>query len=162
MKKNILLLITQSSLHAQEEKKVLEYIKNHQLEEYIELLGYLDFDDLPKYYSMADISLYTGIGSGASCASLFVLECMSCETPGIRTNHTIDEIEHNVSGFLFEPHDNQVLDKYVVELLNNDSLRKLFAKAARQKILKQYSWESVTKRIQQAIESTDKALIKHR
>ena len=45
-------------------------------------------------------ALITGITWQNGC--LFVLECMACQTPVIRTNDSDEEIEHEKTGFLFE------------------------------------------------------------
>ncbi len=149
------LLITWSSENKKETAKLRKYIKNHSLEDNIELSGHIDHEDLPYYYSLADVSLYTGIGHGASAASLFVLECMACQTPGIRTNFTTDEIEHNVTGFLYCPGDEENLKKYLIELLTNDSLREKFGQIARQRVLAKYNWDLVAECMIETIKSTE-------
>lgn len=137
------LLITCTIEDKNEIEELTKYIKTNSLEDHIEILGHLSEEDLVYYYSLADVSLYVGIGRGASAASLFVLECMACGTPGVRTNFTHDEIEHGVSGFLYRPGDDEALNRYLIELLSNDPLRERFGHAARQRVVEQYQWDSV-------------------
>lgn len=153
------LLITQSSENRDEIDKMNRYIVQKGLGDHIELVDYLSHDDLPFYYSLADISLYTGIGRGASAASLFVLECMACETPGIRTRFTEDEITHDESGFLYTPGDTRQLQEYLVRLLRDDAMRKRFGRSAREKVVREYSWDSVSKRFLTFMEKKNKSTV---
>jgi glycosyltransferase involved in cell wall biosynthesis len=116
------------------------------LAEHVEVLGRVSHEDLPHYYARADASLYTGIGKGASAASLFVLECMACATPGVRTHFTQDEIQHEVSGFLYDPNDEAALQRDLKTLLSDDALRARFGEAARKHVVESYSWDEVAAR----------------
>lgn len=147
------LLITWSSENPPVLRRMRDYVHRHGLRDHVEFVGCLDHDLLPYYYSLADISLYTGIGRGASAASLFVLECMACETPGVRTDFTNDEIEHGVTGFLYRAGDQESLLRYLKQILKDDTLRQQFGKEARQKVLARYQWDAVAKRFLSAIES---------
>ena len=153
------LLITQSSENRDEIDKLNRYIAQKGLGDHVELVGYLSHEDLPFYYSLADISLYTGIGRGASAASLFVLECMACETPGIRTRFTEDEIIHDVSGFLYTPGNTRQLQEYLIRLLRDDDMRKRFGKAGREKVVRDYSWDAVSNRFLTFIENKKKSTV---
>ena len=142
-REDIVLLITEISDGWDDKHKSLKIIKEKNLKNII-LLGTVSYDMLPKYYSLADIAIYSGIGSGASAASLFVLECMACQTPVIRTNDSDEEIEHEKTGFLFEKNDKESFKKYVIKLLNDDKLREKFGLEAESFILEKYSWKKVT------------------
>jgi len=145
------LLITQSFVNRAETARLRKYIKDRHLKNHIELVGYVDHHELPCYYSVADVALYTGIGSGASAASLFVLECMACGTPAVRTDFTKEEVEHNISGFLYKAGDTKSLKKYLLALLRDDKLRNKFSPAARRKIIDVYNWDSVAQRMLKTI-----------
>ena len=100
---NCILLITHTLENKKAIRRLLNTIKNLHMEKNVQIIGFADINDLPFYYSLADVCVYTGIGSGASCNSLFVLESMACETPVVRTNFTHDEVIHGESGYLFDP-----------------------------------------------------------
>ena len=140
---NVQLLITEVKTEGKERDLILKKIKENKLDN-IELCGFVAIENLPAYYSLANIGVYTGIGQGASAASLFVLECMACQTPVVRTNDTNEEVEHNKSGFLFDKDDSQGFQKYVCDLLDNTSKQEEFAKFARERIIEKYSWKKVS------------------
>ncbi|MCM8774750.1 MAG: glycosyltransferase family 4 protein [Candidatus Omnitrophica bacterium] len=149
---NLKLLITWSFENARELARLKRYVQDHDLNDHIEFVGHVSHNDLPYYYSLADVSLYTGIGRGASAASLFVLECMACGTPGVRTDFTADEIVHELTGFLYRAGDTRSLEKYLTELLTNDPLRKKFGEEARKQVLLRYNWDRVVDRILEILE----------
>jgi len=137
-----ILLITEVITTGKERDLALKKIKEHNLN--VILCGFVSQEMLPKYYSLADVAVYAGIGQGASSASLFVLECMSCETSVIRTNDTNEEVQHNKTGYLFEASDTVNFQKYLLELLTDASLREKFGKNGRQFIEENYSWKKVS------------------
>jgi len=145
--KDSLLLITEVFTTGKERDIAIKKIKEHNLN--VILCGFVPQEMLPKFYSIADIAVYAGIGQGASAASLFVLECMACETPVIRTNDTNEEVEHEKTGYLFEAEDTVNFQKYVLDLLSDESLREKFGKSARQFIEENYSWKKVSEIFEQ-------------
>jgi glycosyltransferase involved in cell wall biosynthesis len=125
------------------------------LDDHVEFVGHLSHEDLPCYYALADVSLYTGIGRGASAASLFVLECMGCGTPGVRTHFTEEEVEDGVSGFLFDPGDTDALRRHLTRLLTDERLRRSFSQAARARILDRFTWDAVADRVLHGLEQLE-------
>ena len=105
--------------------ELIRYTKN------IELCGFIDSELLPSYYSTADLAAYVGIGEGASAASLFVLECLACETPVIRTDHTDEEVIHGETGYLFAQDDEEGFQKCIIDLCKNKKLRNEMGKYGR-------------------------------
>jgi len=140
---DLVLLVTEVIEKGHERNKVIKKIKDKNIKN-IKLCGQVPFKILPKYYATADIGIYTGVGEGASAASLFVLECMASETPVIRTNGTNDEVQHNENGFLFEANNSNEFQNMLIKLLDNESIRKQFGENARKYIIKNYSWKKVS------------------
>ncbi len=145
------LLITCSFADPRGVKMLEREIRARRLGDHVEFVGFVPHDQLPDYYSLADVFLYTGIGRGAGATSLFVLECMACGTPGVRTNFTGDEIEHGVSGFLYDPDDRRSLDRHLLELLRQDALRERFGQAARRRVVERYSWDATAERLRKTL-----------
>lgn len=141
-KEDSILLITEVQTKGTERELAIKKIKSMKTEN-IKLCGFVSVDMIPAYYSLADLAIYTGIGQGASAASLFVLECMACETPVVRTNDTDEEVEHGKTGFLFEKNDSDSFQKYVLKLLEDEHLNNEFAVTARRFIEEKYSWKKV-------------------
>jgi glycosyltransferase involved in cell wall biosynthesis len=144
---SVLLLITCSHDDQRRIADLRAELRQRGLSEHVEVLGRVSHEDLPHYYARADASLYTGVGKGASAASLFVLECMACGTPGVRTHFTADEIEHDRSGFLFDPADDRALHDALRTLLTDDALRQRYGEAARRRVVESYSWDRVAERV---------------
>ena len=142
--KNVILLITEVKQQGTEKDQTLKKIQDHNLKNVI-ICGFIPQEKLPSYYSLANFAVYCGVGQGASAASLFVLECMACETPVIRTNDTLEEVEHQKSGFLFTSNNKNEFQQYVVKLLEDENLQSTFGKNARDSIIERYSWEKVAK-----------------
>ncbi len=144
---NSLLLIT----HVFENKKVikdlLNKIKRLGVERNVQVVGFVSIDDLPFYYSLADVCVYTGIGSGTSCNSLFVLESMACETPVVRTNFTNDEVVHGLSGYLFDPYNQHEMIEYIAKILSDSENARSMGVHARERVKSMYNWDSVVKKI---------------
>jgi glycosyltransferase involved in cell wall biosynthesis len=140
------LLITCSQDLPSEMARLQAEIDSRGVREHVEILGHVEHADLPHYYALADVSLYTGVGRGASAASLFVLECMAAGTPGVRTNFTNDEVQNGISGFLVPPDDRAAVRDALVAILTNDELRARFAAAARRHVVERYSWDQVAAR----------------
>lgn len=138
-----LLLVTHSQEDRSEQKTMKNFIRENGLENNVRLLGFVDYDDLPGYYSLARTAVYPGIGAGASACSLFVLECMACETPCVRTNTSTEETVDGQSGYLFEPDDEKAMQDAILKLLADEPLAHVMGKNARQAALKKYTWDSV-------------------
>jgi len=138
---NSILLIMEANLQGTERDKVIKKIKEKNITN-VELCGFIPEDKLPAYYSLADVTVYCGIGEGAGSASYIVLESMACETPVLRTNLTHDEVEHKKTGFLFEPNNTNEFKIYLQKLLDNPNLALEFGKAGRNFIIKYRSWKN--------------------
>ncbi|MBI3306663.1 MAG: glycosyltransferase family 4 protein [Candidatus Omnitrophica bacterium] len=147
---NAALLITHSQDDAAEKQRMEKYIHEQSLDQHVEFLEFLDYAVLPQYYSLADIAVYSGIGDGAAASSYFVLECMACETPCVRTNTTTEEIIDNYSGYLFQPNDRREMEEKIIKLLTDKELSSKMGKNARKTVLDRYNWNLVTQNFLQA------------
>ena len=137
---DVILLITEIKGHGSERNSAIKKIKNNKICN-IELCGLISGDLLPAYYSLADVTVYCGMGEGAGSASYVVLESMSCETPVIRTDLTHDEVEHEKTGFLYEKNDIINFKKYLIMLLNDTVLATRFGIEGRKFVIKNRSWK---------------------
>lgn len=140
---DLILLITEVKTSGNERKIALRKIQKSNLR--IELCDLVPEKLLPAYMSIADIGIYPGVAYKNSSASQWVLECMSCGTPVIRTNNTDEEVVHNKNGFLFDISKPKEFQEYVKKLLNDNSLRINFSENARNFILENRTWEITTK-----------------
>ena len=141
---NAVLLIMEVKTVGVEREKAIKKIDDKKIKN-IELCGSVPEHLLPAYYSLADVCVYVGIGEGAAAASYIVLESMACETPVIRTNYSLEEVEDGKTGYLFEKDDKESFKKYVIEFLTNPKLKLEFGKAGRNFIQENRSWEKFAK-----------------
>jgi glycosyltransferase involved in cell wall biosynthesis len=87
---------------------------------------------------------------------LIPLEAMACGTPVIAVDEGgyKESIAENITGFLI-PRDSNKLHKKIKEILGNDRLRSNMAKAAREYILKNWTWDKSVQRLLQIIKNFD-------
>lgn len=138
---NIKLLITEVKSTGSERDLAIKKIKKYNLD--IELCGFVPEKLLPSYYSIADIGVYSGVAFKNSAASLWVLECMACGTPVVRTNNTNSEVTHGESGFLFDIEKPLDFQNYVIKLFNDNKLRDEFGQNAIKFISNHRSWTKI-------------------
>lgn len=121
--------------------------------ERVEFLGFLPFDDLPRYYSLADVLLHTATAghSGATTMALPVKEALACGTPAVRSRSTDEDVEDGISGYLVDPVDTRTAGSRVAELLSDRALSRRLGEAGRRKIVRLYRWERVVDVVETAI-----------
>ena len=124
------------------------------------VLGWVQYELLPYYYSLADLVIYCGTsdGSGASAVSLFVIEAMACGTPCLRSNDSKTEVLDGINGELFNPLDHSEFIGKCISLLVNQDLLDLYASKCRSYVENKYSWDNAAKIVYDNLES-DKLLV---
>ncbi len=112
----------------------------------ISMLNSIEHSELIKYYHIAQIFVLPTYYEGLPNA---VLEAMACELPVIASNVSgiPEQIEDNVTGFMVPPGDVQCFYKKIVELLDSPDKRTTLGKNARKKVLENFTWNLVAKRI---------------
>lgn len=104
--------------------------------------GRISADDLRQYYSAADVCV---VPSHYEPFGLVAIESMACETPVVASDvgglgYTV---QHRETGLLVPPEDVDELARAIDELLENDDLRAALGKRGRERVVSQFSWESV-------------------
>jgi len=150
---NLKLLVTHTVEDRKGIQKMIQLAHQMGVDSYLEMVGFVAIEKLPLYYSLADVAVYPGVGSGASAASLFVLEAMACETPVVRTSDSVEEVIDGESGLLFHPQDMEGMVRKIVHLLKDDDLRKRMGSMARERIKDVYNWESVNRIFREEVAS---------
>jgi len=104
------------------------------------------------YLSIMDIYLSTSEFEGLPIA---MLEAMSCEVPVVATSAGgIGEmVQHGIQGFLTGIDDYEGLVDYAVQLLEDPELHSQFAKAARARVVDQFSMNRMVKELEGVYES---------
>jgi glycosyltransferase involved in cell wall biosynthesis len=116
-------------------------------------IGYVRDDEMPVYYSLADIFVLPSLLEGFGFP---LVEAMACETPVISTNvGAIPEILGNC-GIIVPPQDPTLLAEKIDTLLLNERSRKVLQKRSRQWVVDHFS-ESVM--IRKTISFYEKLLV---
>ena len=108
----------------------------------IYFLGFISDNELPIYYSMADIFVnYSNAGEGFG---LTLIEAIACGTPVICSSLSAFREVLQDNAFFIPPNTPSILAKEMIKLIKNEELRTNLVKKA-QTYIKRYSWESVGK-----------------
>lgn len=122
-------------------------------DERILYMDYVAAEDLPFFYSCADLFVYPSLREGFGIPPL---EAMACGTPVISSNKgSLPEVVGN-AGILFDPEDSENLSELVLMVLNNEGLRKEMIENGLSHV-KKFSWEKTAKAI---LKSCERALSK--
>lgn len=133
------------------EKQYHMWKKEHQD---ISFVGYISEEQLPYYYSMADI--FVNYSSSSEGFGLTPLEALACGTPTICSS--IDVFKEILGDFalLIPPQDSKSLANSIIKILNSKELSNKLVQNGK-KVLAKYSWEAVINRLEKIynIFSTD-------
>ena len=109
-------------------------------------IGYISYDELPRYYRTADIFCAPAI-SGESFG-IILLEAMAMGKPIVASN--IDGyasvVTDGAEGLLVPPKDEKALSQALISLMNDESLRQQMGAKGKVKAL-DYSWQQVAQRV---------------
>ena len=120
----------------------------------VDYLGFVSYDDLPRYYALADVLLQTGtsVNSGATSMSLPVKEALACGTAVIRSHATDEDVEDGISGYLVDPADTRTTGARLGELLRDPAMAAAFGRAGHERVAALYRWEKVVDAVCVAID----------
>ena len=130
-----------------EEKDTYEkYIRNHQLEEYVELLGRRH--DIPQILKSSDIFILPSLNEAFG---LVLLEAMIAKLPIVATNNGgIPEIiEDGKNGILVPPKDSEMIAKAIQKLLASASIRKTIGEKNYTDVRKRFEVKDMVKKTEE-------------
>jgi len=126
---------------------VPKWIDKFNLNDRITFTGKIPLDKLVKLYAQTQIalcpSLYEGFGFPAA-------EAMACELPVIAaTGGALPEVvgQHMKTGILVPPRDPYALAEAIDYLIEHPQVRERIGKAARERVLKTFTWENAAKQM---------------
>jgi glycosyltransferase involved in cell wall biosynthesis len=123
-----------------EKDELISHISRLQLEEYVQLCGFLDDDSLLKFYQSSDIFVFPSLKEGFG---FVLLEAMACGIPVISTNVSAMPEVVGDSGILVNPRDPEDLSKKIIFLLENEDQRKVLSQKSLDRIKNHFSWERI-------------------
>lgn len=131
------------------EEHILEdlkaYVKETGVEEYIEFLGQVN--NMDEFYNNIDIFILPSIQPEPF--GLVVIEAMEKELPVVATDHggPTEIIDNKINGYLVGYENSSEMSKQVLELINDDNLRKKIGKKAKEKRNKMFNIEKYVENI---------------
>jgi glycosyltransferase involved in cell wall biosynthesis len=154
-RKNVKLLITSTQPNSSEKRKYEKLVQKLKLDDYVEFLGMISYEELPFYYSAARCYLSCSLDEmlGTTSSNLPVKEALACGVPAIRANITREDVEDGKSGFLLNPNNTQQVAKKVLYLLSHPQKAHQMGLVGRKKIVKLYTWKRVASTIAQSLTS---------
>jgi len=109
-------------------------------------VGYVDYEDLPRYYKTADI--FCAPATDRESFGIILLEAMAVGKPIVCSNIEgyASVVTHGAEGLLTPPRDEKGLAQALITLMSDESLRQQLGAKGRLKAL-EYDWELVTQKV---------------
>lgn len=130
------------------EKKhsLIQLSKKLNIDDHVKFLG--NRDDIPDILSMMDVfvlpSLWEGLGRSLTEAMYFGIPVVATQVEGVP-----ELVEHGRTGYLIQPRDCEALSEYVVQLLDDKTLRKRMGQLGKQKVTEDFSADRMVAQIDQ-------------
>ena len=134
------------------EKQTQAWVKKLKVEEHVIFAGRVQNEQLPQYYSAADIFVMSSTYENFPNA---ILEAMSCELPVVATKvgGIPMQIKEGINGFLVESGNVEQFKKKLIFLLDNEFLAKEIGERNRQEVKEKYSWLESAKKLKAIYDS---------
>lgn len=116
---------------------IAEWIANNNLDDCIHLLGKVDYADMPKYYTEADVFCMTSMYEAGPRT---MLEAMACECPVISTD--LDHLKPIIPlcGVMVPTRDYHAIATGLEKIMKNSDIAKELGRRGREIIVEKYSW----------------------
>jgi glycosyltransferase involved in cell wall biosynthesis len=113
------------------------------LARHVTFSGPLPYSHLVNRYCEAEAFVFPSV-----CHEAFgmpIIEAMACQVPVVatRSGGITEIVENSKTGLLVERGDVAALAEAIMLLLENDDLRRLLGRMARQSVLERFSWEQI-------------------
>ncbi|OVE67768.1 hypothetical protein CCS79_12490 [Clostridium diolis] len=110
--------------------KLKHYTRELEMESKVNFTGFLQREELKKYYSSSSLFVLPTLGD---CYGLVILEAMCASLPviaSIYADGAKDLIEEGKNGYIIDPYDTENFTKIIEELMNNNNLLEYLSKNA--------------------------------
>ena len=131
-----------------DENKLKKLVKDLKIEDKVIFMGHVQYNDLPKYYSMANVFVRPSLSEGLG--NVF-LEAMACGVPVIGTpvGGIPDFLKDRETGLFCQVRNPQNIAERVKELLSNDGLRRIIISNGQKLVKEKYSWSKISQQMEQ-------------
>jgi glycosyltransferase involved in cell wall biosynthesis len=143
----------------EEEKHIKSLVSSLQLENHVDLVGYVPKDNLPDFYNRADVFVLPSISESFGQV---LLEAMSSGLPIIasRVGGIPETVKHGVGGLLIEPENSGAIVAAVRTLAKDKALRTSMAAHNLKLATQSFQWSTVAQQYEKlfsdAIEESSK------
>ena len=129
-----------------------EDIVDNRLQERIRAIGRVDQNKIVELYRNATIFVFPSYYEGLPGS---LLEAMSCELPIVATEvpGNVELITHDVNGILIPPKNSNALSSSILVLLDQTEKCERLGIKAREKVKKEFTWDSILSKIIDCYES---------
>jgi len=126
-------------------KKYERQVRRSSLEDVV-FVGYVSYDELPRYYKTAQV--FCSPATGRESFGIVLLEAMAVGKPVVASNIEgyASVITHGVDGLLVPPKDEEMLAQALISLMTDESYRQQMGARGILKA-KEYSWEHIAQRV---------------
>jgi len=126
-------------------RKYEKQVRRDQLKD-VTFVGYVSYDELPRYYKTADI--FCAPATGRESFGIVLLEAMAVGKPLVASNIEgyASVVADGMEGLLVPPRDEKALAQALISLMSNQSMRQQIGARGRVKAL-EYSWENIAQRV---------------
>lgn len=123
-------------------KKILDYRDKKGLEGITHFLGGKQKEELPYYYSWADVYALPTLWEGLGRAQI---ESLACGTPVLTSNYPpmTEVVRDNYNGMTYDPKDPKEIAEKLEKYFNDHALRNKLINNSRKSVLDRYSLEKV-------------------
>ena len=121
--------------------KLINLTKELCIEDYTTFTEFLDWNDYPNIYNIADVF---AIPSESELQSIVTMEAVASGLPIVVVNNgALPELARMDNGFIFEPKNSKQMAECIVKILQNEELKKTMG-ANSLKLIKEHSMDAVT------------------
>ena len=144
IRKKILNLCLYIAGSGPEENKLKELVKELNIEENVNFLGYVSEIEKYSYYKSADVCVFPSIYEPFG---IVLLEAMACGKPVVASNvgGIPFVVEEGKTGLLFESGNVEDLADKIMTILKNEELREKMGEAGRERA-KEFTWDKIAER----------------
>lgn len=122
--------------------RVYELVRKKGLTRSVVFLGRRSHEDMPNLMNKSSIYVLPSLKEGMPYA---LLEAMACGKPviGSDISGVRDVVTNGENGLLVPPRDTRALADAILTLLEDENLRKIMGRKARELMVRKYSWDAV-------------------